>query len=328
VGVLCLIGLAACGGISENATVLRIGDQQINKATVDHWTRVIERGGAFSGFRGAPKGGTPKQRALILLISSSWLIGEAERQGVPVSEAVVDKALAEREQGGGAALRKRLKQTGQTQADVKLELRAEVALEAVRAALAKRAARVTEGEVVGYYRNNGELFHTQDRRMVDIVSGLPSSEAASALAVRLGAGPRFARIATLTRVYRLPHSDRTPENAIAADAMFAARLGVVSHPVRFEHGWAVFFVRKEIPGVLKPLAEVRHEVLAQLDLRHQRELQPKFDAEYKAWWTARTSCKFDYVVAGCPQFQAELGPYEDPFSKRAHPLFSELGASG
>src|SRR5690242_20128307 len=68
--------LLACGGISGNAIVLRVGDQRVSKATVDHWAEVIGRGGAFNGFRGPPPHGTPERRALTLLISSNWLIGE------------------------------------------------------------------------------------------------------------------------------------------------------------------------------------------------------------------------------------------------------------
>lgn len=43
--------IGACGSSSENAVVVSVGSHAITKATVDHWTRVVQRGGAFTAFR-------------------------------------------------------------------------------------------------------------------------------------------------------------------------------------------------------------------------------------------------------------------------------------
>ena len=325
--LFCFAGLTGCGGVSDSAVVVKVGGQSITKATVDHWASVIGKGGAFDGFRGGPARGTPRRRALTLLISSHWLLGEAARQGVGVSESDLEQAFASR-YGGSGELQRRLHATGQTLADVKLELSAELDAEAIREKFAQRAARITPQEVVAFYHDNIDLFHAQDRRTVDVISHLPTAPAATALVKRIGAGRHFARMAERLNVPRLPDSDRTPEDAKAADAMFATPIGVVGGPVRYEHSWIVFVARSEIPGARESLAEVRAEVLARLDLIHQHALQASYDSEFKAWWTARTSCRAGYVAPGCPQFRGSLGAYEDPFSRRAHPLFSELGTTG
>jgi hypothetical protein len=325
--VLCLTGLTACGGVPGDAVVVRVGEQAITKTTVDHWIGVIERGGAFRGFRGAPPRGTPKQRALALLITSSWLTDEAARQGVAVTESVVDEALlgSERED---TKFYERLHATGQTLADVKLEIRAELAAEAIREELARRAARIAPREVAMFYRSNQRLFRSPEERIVDVIEDQPSSSAVSALVSRLGTGPRFTKAAYHKVISRAPDGERTPEQARVAAAIFAARPGIVSPPMMLDERWAAFVVRKVLPGNLRSLANVHAEVLQALYVHRQRVIAAAFDREYRRRGVTETRCRSGYVGAGCPQAIGSLGAYEDPFSSRAHPVLSERSLTG
>lgn len=320
---LCL-GLMACGGTPKNAVVVRIGDVAITKATVDHWTRVIERKGAFSGFRGEPQG-SAKNRALALLISSNWLIGEATIQGVAVPESAIDEALGEREREG---LRKNLRATGQSLADVKLEMRAELAAEAIREKLASRASAVSQQQVVDFYRANRESFSKPEERITDLIENLPSAAAAAKLVRRIGIGRRFAKLAYRERVSRSARFLYTHEKMLVVNAIFAAPVGVVSRPMMLNHTWTVFVVRKVIPAVPQPLSKVHSEVLTRFNVTRQHEIARKFDKEYTSSWRAKTTCESGFVGPGCPQANAKLGAYEDPFSLRAHPLLSEAAARG
>jgi foldase protein PrsA len=316
--------VTACGGTPENAVVVRIGDLAITKATVDHWTAVIERKGAFSGFRGEPEGGA-KNRALALLISSNWLIGEAAIQGVSVPESAIDEALGEREREG---LRKNLRATGQSLADVKLEMRAELAAEAIREKLASRASGFSQQEVVDFYRANRASFSKPEERITDLIENLPSAAAAAKLVRRIGTGRRFAELAYHERVSRTARFLTTPEKVLVVNAIFAARPGVVSRPMMLNHRWTVFVVRKALPAVPLPLSKVRAQVQTRFNVTRQREIASRFDREYTTRWRAKTTCKAGFVGPGCPQAVGQLGAYEDPFSLRAHPLLSEAAATG
>ena len=256
--VTCAVGLTACGGLSENAVIVRIGGAAITKATVDHWTRVIEHGGPVSGFRGAPRHGSARQRALALLISCHWLIGEAALQGLPVSGAVIDEALTQREQG--SEFRKRLRATGQTLADTRLELGAEIAVEAVREELASRAGQFTQRDVAEYFHKNPSRFRSLEVRMTDLIESLPSQSAAMALVRRIGTGLRFAKRAIHEPVTRTPGYMETPEKARLVNAIFAARPGVVSRPMPLSGAWTVFVVRRVIPPHFQALATIQGDV--------------------------------------------------------------------
>jgi hypothetical protein len=315
VGAVLVIGLSACGGDEGSAVAVRVGDNAITRATVDHWTSVVERRGAFTGFRGEPHGGTPRQRALVLLISSAWLIGEAARQGLPVSKETVDDVLAERMQGERESdFHKRLEATGQTVAGVKLELRAELALEAIREELARRAGQITQPEVAEYYRTNRRLFSTPEARETDIIEGLSSPAAATALVKRVGTGAHFAKLAYHKKVAHTPGVLQGPATKKRVDyAIYAARRGVVSRPLPLDGAWAVFVVRKIIPPRAKPLAKARSEVLASLRVQRKRDLTSAFEHEYRRRWMSKTRCRDKYLIPGCSQFGGRLGAYEDPF---------------
>jgi hypothetical protein len=311
-----VIGASACGGIDRDSVVVRVGHSSITKATVDHWQNVIRRGGAFTGFRGQTRGARARDRALALLISSDWLIGEAARQGMPVHEAAVENSLAERmKAGGGSEFREMLGRTGQTLEGVKLELSAEIALEAIRRELARRAAEITPPEVAEFYRKHQALLGGTEARVIDIIENIPSASAATALVRRVGTGKRFAKLALHKRIQHSTGVLMGPASKKQVDhAIFTAEPGVVSRPMRFLEGWTVFVVRKVIPPRAQPLAKIRTAVVAKLVEQRKRAIAHDFDAEYRNRWVRRTSCLHGYIAAGCPQYSGPLGAYEDPFS--------------
>jgi len=313
-------GATGCGGLAGRATVVRVGDVAISKTTVDHWIGLIERKGGFTGPRGEPPGG-PRQRALALLITSNWLIQEAARQAVPVSERAVQEALLEREGRNGEFSQWR-RGVGQTIGDVKFELRAELAAEALRKKLARSAERIAPGEVADFYRAHRSLFGT-GVRVTDLIEGQSSPAAAIAAAPRLSTATRFGSQAIREHVKRSGLFLRSPEKVRVVDAIFAARPGVVSRPVLINKSWAVFVVRKVILGKVVPFAKAREAVLVRLSESRQRAIASRFDREYRAYWHAHTRCLGGYVGPGCPQFARPLGPYEDPLSTKIQGILSE-----
>ncbi len=271
VAVLALAGLSGCGGPGESTVVVRVGNEKITKAMVDHWTSVVRRGGAFTGFRGKPPRGTPRQRVLVLLISSAWLLGEAARERLPIPEEAIDRALDERAQGGGESkLRKHLSATGQTVAGLRRELSAELAVEAIHRELERQASQVTEPEIAAYYRRNRRQLAVPAARAVDLIEQLWSPSVAEALVRRIGAGRRFAQMSRYHEV--VTHADGgSPEKARLVNAIFAARIGAASRPYQlfkvWPHSWVVFVVRKKIPARPQPLSKVRGQVLEHLEDR-------------------------------------------------------------
>jgi foldase protein PrsA len=310
---LCALCLAAgCG--AQSPTAVRVGREMIDEATVAHWAEVIERGGAPGDFHGEAHG-TPRQRSLAFLISSRWLGGEAASLGSPISDGEVNRALDERElDEGRSEFEESLAGSGESTADAKLEIKTKLAAAAIRRRLAQQAAQLTQAEIESYYERNSLLFRHHEARNVDLIENLASPVAARALVRRIGTGAAFSKLASHEALaHNIAPNYEAPTKEAILRAIFAARAGVVSPPVRTRHGWAVFIVRKISPASIKPLDTVRAQVVELLTAKRERELTEVFKREYEARWRARTSCSRGYVVRGCAQYAGPVAVEEAPF---------------
>jgi foldase protein PrsA len=254
---------------------------------------------------------TPREQALDFLISAYWLIGEAAEQQLVVPDRAIEHALEERigsSPNANAEFQKELSFTGQTLADIRLEAHAAVAAAMLRATLSRRVPKVTRSAVADFYRRHRLLFR-RDRRVVDLIEGIESPDAAVALGREIGAGSRFATRAVRETVRRPPliEAERR-ENRKLVRAVFATRLGKIGGPVSYDTRWVLLVVRGEIPGSTRPLAEVETEIAKYLSERRRRVVIAKFAEAYRAKWTARTSCRAGFVVQKCSQYRGRPEP--------------------
>jgi len=90
-------------------------------------------------------------------------------------------------------------------------------------------------------------------------------------------------------------------NAQLGAAVFAAKPGTLSGPVKTAFGYYVFTVDKVTPSSLQSLktasATIKALLISQQVTAAERALQTGFSKK----WTARTNCRAGYVVApSCP----------------------------
>jgi hypothetical protein len=312
-GALALAGaLAGCGsasgtssGDSPSQVVVRVGDARIDRGEVEHWARAIARGSSVGTALGKGSG-TPRERALGFLISSKWIIGELEEEKLSISNAAVERGLKEKidaAPAGRSEFEEELTSTGQTLADVKLEVKSALAVARLRDAVAKRVPAVTPGEVTSYYDHHRQRFYLPDRRVVYLIEGIHDYGHALALAREVRPGAR------LTDPWFRELVSRSPEVADRgklAHMIFAATPGRVAGPARFFDDWVLAVVRKLIPAGIQPLAAVRRELSKTLAVARRERTLKRFAAAYVRNWSARTSCSAGYVVQKCSQYRGAL----------------------
>jgi hypothetical protein len=314
--VLSIVGLVGCGGGGASGPVAaRIGDLSIRSAVVEHWAQTLKRGGGSSlGWAH----GDPRKQALDFLISSHWIIGEAKALDLAPSDGDIERRLADREEAvpnGRSEFKHELALTGQTVADVKLEVEAELASELIRESLLKRASAVTPAAVVSYYMHNREHFRIPEGRLTDLIERIPSQSAADSLRHRLGPGSQFAQKA-LHELVKRPKDFEVGirENGALLRAIFSAPVGVIAPPVKFNDRWVLFVVRHVMSGYISPLHLERMVVVKIVKNKQRQAALDGFLKSYSARWTRKTSCRPGFVVQKCARYRGAKEREENPLS--------------
>jgi hypothetical protein len=302
-------GMAGCGNGGSSPVVVRVGAIAIDRATVDHWARAIALGSTVEGVTGRSNS-TPREKALEFLVSANWAIGEAAERGLRVSDNALARGLKERVDAapnGRNEFEEEITATGQTLADVTLEVKDSLALAALRESLSRSVPPVTQAQVADYYTHHLQSFRIPDRRVVDLIEEIPGHAQAVDLGKRLGPGERFRKRAIRELVPRqTPYEDAHRENGRMVQAIFATRLGRVGGPVVYHGRWVLLVVRKLVPGSIRPLGEVGAQISDHLsEERHRRALASFLEA-FRREWTAKTSCEPGFVVQKCSEYRGQL----------------------
>jgi hypothetical protein len=293
---------AGCGASATERVVVRVQGAAITDRAVEHWAVALQHAAVDTG--AAPAGGSWTQKAVDFLITAHWLLDEASRLDVAPSSAALRRRLDERSEavpGGESAFVESLQASGRTVADVELELRRELAVEELRRAALGTVQEASAGSIAAYYRAHERDYRTPERRYIDIVERLQSPGVARALAARVGSGTRLARIAFHEAPERPPHFTLSTEKGRVVHAIFQARPGVLTGPMRLNHEWALFVVRRVVPAGTRPLKKVRASILDRLEASVREQALARFAGALRLRWRPSTSCQAGFVVAGCVQ---------------------------
>lgn len=311
-----VIGLAACGGNTSLSAVVRVGGIAITQSAVEDWTTAFSRGATiWDPFRRA--GQTPRQQALGFLISSYWLIGEAADQGMRVSDQAVRRQLEEQkeaEPGGEAAYRESLKATGRTVADVELEVKAKLTAAMIDAMLASKRDAATQAQIADYYKRNTAQFRLPERRDIEIDESFKTAAAARREASRVGSGRAFARIAVPESPQRPSNFNADANKGAVERAIFSAKPGTLIGPMKLNHSYALFVVRRVIPSTVQSFSRVRQAIAEQLTAQEHQTAVDEFAQEYRRKWIAQTNCDQRFLVQGCRQYTGPMMPERNPFA--------------
>jgi PPIC-type PPIASE domain len=306
--LLVCAALAGCGATSS-PSVVRIGHAAIGKLSVEHWTALIA-GGAIVGGPSSDSHGSPRQQALALLISVSWLSGEAKRSG---------SSLARRRLSELADEQREFAASGETLADLELEAAARWGAALLKRQLedaAERRARaaVTQSAVATAYHAQIASYRRRERRRYDLIESISTKAEGVKLARRLGAGRRFAVRASKELPFR-PSSYRDLQGqAVVYRAVFSARVGVLIGPLPLKGRWALFVLRKIEPARVQSLAEVHPAIERRLLVDAKQRAMAQLIADYRRRWRAQTDCRPRYVVQKCRQYAGKEQPEPPPFA--------------
>ena len=339
--------VAGCGGVPGNA-VAEVDGNAIEKSSYDHWLQVAARSSGQGAAAKAPvppdfkeciaakRKTTPKpakgqpevtdeqlktqckqeyeqlrDQVLQLLISFQWLEGEAEEQGIKVTDEEVKKSFEQQKKQSfpkEADFAKFLKDSGQSEADVLLQVKADLLATKIRDKVVKGKDQVSDAQIKDFYEKNKERFAQPERRDLRVVLTKGKAKAEQARRA-LASGDSWKSVskkfsideASKAQGGKLPaQAEGTLEKQLD-EAVFSAKKGKLSGPVKTQFGHYVFEVTKVTPASQQTLEQAKETIRQTLQSQNQQKALEAFSKEYSERWKEKTDCREGFVVQQCKQ---------------------------
>jgi foldase protein PrsA len=338
---------AGCGGVPGNA-VAEVDGNAIEKSAYDHWVQVAAKtSGQGANAKPPvppdyteciaqkrkttpkPAKGQPKitdtqlktqckqeyeqlrDQVLQLLISFQWLEGEAEEQDISVSDAEVKKAFQDQKKQSfpkDADYTKFLKDSGQTEADLLLQVKADLLATKIRDKVIKGKDKVTDAQIQDFYNKNKQRFAQPERRDVRVVLTKGEAKAKQARSA-LRSGQNWKAV---TKKFSIDEASKAQGGKLPAqaegtlekqldEAVFGAKKGKLSGPVKTQFGFYVFEVTKVTPASQQTLPQAKETIRQTLQSQNQQKALEAFSKEYSKRWKEKTDCREGFVIQQCKQ---------------------------
>jgi foldase protein PrsA len=250
-----------------------------------------------------------RQQIVGLLISFQWIEREAEKQGIKATDAEINKALADQKKQNfpkEADYQKFLKDSGQTNEDVLRRVRLDVLSNKIREKVTKGKDKVSDAQIKAYYDKNKAQFAQPERRDLSIVLTKTKAKAEQAKAA-LDSGQSFKQVAKKFSIDdaskaqggKLPGVAKGQQEQAFDDAIFQAKKGQLTGPVKTQFGWYVFEVDKVNKATQQTLAEAKPTIQQVLASQGQQKALDAFVKDFRAEWKQKTECREGYVTQDC-----------------------------
>lgn len=249
------------------------------------------------------------QQTMALLIQADWIEREAEDLGVSLSDADVERTLAETKRQSfprRGDYENFLKRSGMTERDILFRLRVTDLSTRITEKIQRDAGGVTDAQISAYYTRNRDQFAVPERRDLEIV--LTRTEAQANEAKRaIESGTSWAAVARRFSTDALSKGNggrlagvaRGQQDRALDVAAFNAREGVIVGPVRGQFGWYIVRVDRVTPAKQNSLEESRAQIRDLLRQQNSTRALDTFAREFQTRWTKLTNCRRGFVIEIC-----------------------------
>ena len=256
-----------------------------------------------------------KQQALSFLIGVDWVFGQAEEQGIKLSDKEVEQQfnkLKKQQFPKEVEFQKFMASTSYTVNDLLLRVKYGMLTTKIQEKIAKEAKKnVNEAAVAKYYNEHKSQYGKPESRDLRIVLTKTEAEAQSAKK-EIESGKSFASVAKSKSIDPTSKSTggeikgvvKGQEQKALSEAVFAAKTGVLGGPVKTPFGYYIYEVKAIHAPTQQSLAQVKETVKQQLASTQQQTALTKFVKEFRKRWEGRTECRTGYSVQDCKGYKA------------------------
>ncbi|HEY2536579.1 MAG TPA: peptidyl-prolyl cis-trans isomerase [Solirubrobacteraceae bacterium] len=259
-----------------------------------------------------------QQEVLGFLISSAWVLGEAENQGVHVSDAEVKKQFEQiktQQFPKPEEFKKFLASSGQTVTDLLLRVKLNLLSSKIQQKVSKEKGTVTQAQIKKYYEEHKSQFGSPEKRNVKII--LTKTEAAANKAKKeIESGKSFSSVAKAVSIDPTSKAKggeitgvvKGQEEKALDEAIFSAPKGQLGGPVKTPFGYYIYEVTGTTKGNQQALTQAQASIKQQLTAQQQQQALSKFVKEFRTRWEGKTECRSGYVVQDCHEFKKPATP--------------------
>ena len=243
------------------------------------------------------------------LIQALWIEGEAVDRHVSVTAAQVAKSYNTQRTTSKPPLKTPkelnafLAKSGQTNADLIWRTKLNLLATAIQASVTKKASKVTPAEIAAYYTKNHSQFVIPTTVNLHLIETKDAATAAKVKGLIQGGGS----YATLASKYSIDPTSKSQGGKMLSvrpnqlttqlnAAVFAAKVGELTGPVKTAFGYYVFTVDGTTPGKTQTLKEATPTIKATIQANKESAANAVLQADFSKKWTSLTKCASGYIV--------------------------------
>jgi foldase protein PrsA len=250
-----------------------------------------------------------RDQVMQFLISASWINQEAASRNVKLTDAEVKKQFDSTKKQSfpkDADYQNFLKSSGMTEADLLFRVRLDSLSNKLRTQVTKGKDNVTPAQISAYYNKNKSKFASAEKRDIRLVLTKTKAKAEQARAALKG-GQSFK---TVAKRFSIDQSSKANGGKLAGvqkgqqeqaldTAIFAAKKGVLTGPVKTQFGYYVFQVSAITPASQQTLAQATPTIKSLLASQGQQKALDAFVKDFQKKWKDRTTCRDGYKISDC-----------------------------
>jgi foldase protein PrsA len=250
-----------------------------------------------------------RDQTLQFLISSQWLTQESAKRKITATDKEVKTTFDQQKKQSfpkEADYQKFLQTSGQSETDLLYRVKLSVLTNKLQQSIVKDKATVTDKEISDYYNKNKQRFAQPETRDLEVVLASKKANADAALKA-VKSGTKWAAVAkkyssddaSKSQGGKLPGVTKGQQEKTFDAAIFSAKKGVVTGPIKTQFGYYVFRVTKITPAKQQSLEQVKTTIKNLLQSQGQQKALNDFVKDFQKRYKDMTKCAKDYVVDQC-----------------------------
>jgi foldase protein PrsA len=244
------------------------------------------------------------------LIKGYWYQGTAHKQGIKLTPAQLNQAIAKAKKQSGiktdAQYKQFLASSGYTAGDISYRIRVSTIYQKL---LKQHPTSVSNAEIASYYKAHKSSYGSAEKLNLRMVLAKTQADANAAKSA-LSSGQSWDAIAkkysidptTKNKGGLLSGVTANEQDQALSKAAFAAPLSKLQGPVKGQFGYYVFEVLKKTPATQETLKQATPAIKQTLTKQKQTAAQTAVNSVVTSQWKSQTVCAKLWAMADCSNY--------------------------